>query len=162
MQYEVRWPDGRSLGVDADALMDAEWTPQGPCAWDVRLGARNYRVLLLEGPDASGNLTLRVDGVRWSGCVADDRKLLLERMGMGVDEVVQDRELIAPMPGKVLAVSVAAGDSVEEGEPLLILEAMKMENVLKSPRAGTVQRVEVESGTAVEKGAVLVTFADEM
>ena len=106
MQYEVRWPDGRSIGVYADALMDAEWTPQGPCAWDVRMGTRNHRVLLLEGPDASGNLTLRVDGVKWSGCVADDRKLLLERMGMGVDEVVQDQELVAPMPGKVLAVSV--------------------------------------------------------
>lgn len=161
MLYEVRWPDGRSVGVDSTALQDAEWTPRGPGAWDVRMAGRNHRVLLLDGPDAQGHVTLRVDGVKWTGTVADDRMLLLERMGMSVEDGALDTELLAPMPGKVLSVEVEAGDEVAEGDALLILEAMKMENVLKASRSGKVLRVDAVAGHAVEKGAVLVTFADE-
>jgi biotin carboxyl carrier protein len=102
-----------------------------------------------------------VDGVKWKGQIADDRMLLLERMGMSSDEGALDSELIAPMPGKVLSLEVQAGDEVKEGDSLLILEAMKMENVLKSSRAGKVLRVDAVAGQAVEKGAVLITFADE-
>ena len=62
------------------------------------------------------------------------------------------------MPGKVIEVLVAEGDSVEKGQGLVIVEAMKMENELACPRDGTVQRVLVQSGTAVERGAVLLVI----
>jgi biotin carboxyl carrier protein len=59
----------------------------------------------------------------------------------------------------VLRVEVVPGQEVQEGDPLLVLEAMKMENNLKSPASGTIKSVHVEAGKAVEKGAVLVVFA---
>ena len=62
------------------------------------------------------------------------------------------------MPGKVLEVKVAAGDEVAAGDALLVLEAMKMENVLRAPRDGKIERVYAPVGEAVEKGAVLVTY----
>lgn len=62
------------------------------------------------------------------------------------------------MPGKVLQVLVAQGDDVEEGTPLLVLEAMKMENVIKATAPGKVSSVPVGEGQAVEKGALLVGF----
>jgi biotin carboxyl carrier protein len=65
------------------------------------------------------------------------------------------------MPGLVVRVSVAAGDRVEAGQSVVIMEAMKMENDLKAEAAGVVGRVAVESGEAVEKGAVLVEFSAE-
>jgi acetyl/propionyl-CoA carboxylase alpha subunit len=161
MQYEVRWPDGQTAAVDSTAIENDTWIPAGPRAWDVQVGEATHRVLLIDGPDAQGYVTLRIDGVKWSAQVSDERMLLLERMGMSASDESLDRELLAPMPGKVLSIEIEAGAEVAEGDTLLILEAMKMENVLKSPRAGRVEQVEAVAGEAVEKGAVLITFADE-
>jgi biotin carboxyl carrier protein len=67
-------------------------------------------------------------------------------------------EVKAPMPGLVLNVMVAAGDHVSKDSPLLVLEAMKMENVIKSATDGVVKRVAAVKGVPVEKGAVLIEF----
>ncbi len=70
-----------------------------------------------------------------------------------------DGVVSSPMPGKVVKVLVAKGDSVEQGAPMIVVEAMKMENELTAPCAGTVQEVFVTLGDAVEGGARLVTVA---
>jgi pyruvate carboxylase subunit B len=64
--------------------------------------------------------------------------------------------LLAPMPGLVVRVNVKAGDTVEAGQGLIVMEAMKMENELRAHGAGVVKAVRVAPGDAVEKGAVLV------
>ncbi|HNA32062.1 MAG TPA: biotin/lipoyl-binding protein, partial [Flavobacteriales bacterium] len=68
------------------------------------------------------------------------------------------KEIKAPMPGLVLKVLVKEGDAVKKNEPVLILEAMKMENVIKSPGDGTVKRIHAQEKTAVEKGQLLIGF----
>ncbi len=65
----------------------------------------------------------------------------------------------SPMPGNILDVFVKVGDVIEEGQTLLILEAMKMENEIVAPKAGTVAAVHVTKGTAANVGAELVTIA---
>ncbi len=65
----------------------------------------------------------------------------------------------SPMPGNVLKINVAQGQQVKEGEVLLILEAMKMENEVVSPKAGTVAQIVVDKGAVVETGAALVVIA---
>ena len=64
--------------------------------------------------------------------------------------------VIAPMPGKIVRVAVAAGQEVRAGEGLVVMEAMKMENEIRAPRAGRVPEVPVQEGQAVESGALLV------
>lgn len=71
----------------------------------------------------------------------------------------QEKTLRAPMPGRVVAVHVRAGDEVAAGAPLVVVEAMKMQNELLSPCAGSVRAVPVNEGDAVERGAVLVELA---
>lgn len=68
------------------------------------------------------------------------------------------KELRAPMPGLIVKVLVSVGDSVEQGAPLVVMEAMKMENELRAAGAGTVAAVEVREGQNVESGALLVRF----
>ena len=63
--------------------------------------------------------------------------------------------LLAPMPGKILRLLVAAGSAVEAGQGLVVMEAMKMENELRAPRAGTVREMHVQEGQTVESGALL-------
>ncbi len=65
----------------------------------------------------------------------------------------------APMPGLVVRVLVAEGDTVEAGQGVVVVEAMKMENVLKAPASGTVQKVHVAAGARVEKGAPLLLIS---
>ena len=70
-------------------------------------------------------------------------------------------EVRAPMPGRVVAVSVTVGETVAPGGLLLVLEAMKMQNEIRSDRGGTVLRLDVEDGRTVESGALLVTLGAE-
>ena len=66
----------------------------------------------------------------------------------------------APMPGRIVKVLVAEGDEVEAGTPVVVVEAMKMENELRTERAGTIASVAVEEGQAVEGGTLLIMLAD--
>ncbi len=69
-------------------------------------------------------------------------------------------QIIAPMPGRIVLVKASTGDHVEQGQELLVMEAMKMELALKAPRAGTIESVSASQGEFVEADAVLVRFAD--
>lgn len=160
MVHEVRWPDGRVVPVSEDKWAAARWFCVSEGVYDVRIGSRNFRVERAAPVDAHGRLRMRVDGVQVAVQVADRRRMLLEKMGMAGTTAEVERELVAPMPGKVLSVAVAAGTAVSEGDAVAVLEAMKMENVIRSPRAGVVAGVSVVPGQAVEKGAVLLAYED--
>jgi acetyl/propionyl-CoA carboxylase alpha subunit len=69
-----------------------------------------------------------------------------------------DRTITAPMPGLVVEVKVAKGDSVTKGQPLLVIEAMKMENIIKAQGDGTVKEIYVEAGRSVEKADKMLEF----
>lgn len=100
----------------------------------------------------------------WSGNrvfsaeVQDARDQLLAEWGFDAGETADVQELLAPMPGLVLSVLVSDGQSVETGQPLLVLEAMKMENELRAEKNATVRSVRVEAGSPVTKAQVLIEF----
>ncbi len=103
--------------------------------------------------------------VEWSGerlKVSVDAGELRESAGRKGGSAAGGSVVRAPMPGLVLRVEVEAGERVEVGSGLLVLEAMKMENEIRSPRHGVVRRVWVRAGQAVEKGAELVEIAEEV
>jgi pyruvate carboxylase subunit B len=83
--------------------------------------------------------------------VRDEQDLLMDEMGFKSADELGEGELNAPMPGKILEIMPDEGDMVEEGQPVAILEAMKMENELKAPAAGVVTNIHVNVGQNVEK-----------
>lgn len=103
-------------------------------------------------------VTLRINGNTYEVTVKSDFDKLLERLGMGLGSSATLSQIKAPMPGMVLDVMVTPGQTVQKDEPLLILEAMKMENVIKSPRDGEIDSVGVVKGSAIEKNTLLVEF----
>lgn len=88
--------------------------------------------------------------------VRDEQDLLLDKLGFKTAAEIGEGELNAPMPGKILEVIVKEGDKVEIGDPVAILEAMKMENELKAPIAGTVTTIAVSKSDSVEKNALIL------
>ena len=158
MEWEVRWPDGRVEQVAPGSEESWDWKQLAPGVFDVRMGNRNVRIERMDGPDEKGNVTIRVNGVVQALQVLGPQQLLLESMGMSANVETQEKHVESPMPGKILQVMVATGTEVDEGDPLLVLEAMKMENVIRAPRSGVIAVVQARVGEAVEKAAILVTY----
>jgi len=96
----------------------------------------------------------RVFEVRKKGELDD----LIAAMGLDKPKIKKLKELQAPMPGRIVNVAVAVGDSLEVGAEILSLEAMKMENVLKAEGIGIVKEINISTDDVVEKGAVLIEF----
>lgn len=88
----------------------------------------------------------------------DNLDLLIEKMGLNSTKTKKLSVLKAPMPGLVTGIKIAAGQEVEKGTPLIILEAMKMENMISAPHQAIIKSVNVSIGQAVDKGSVLVEF----
>ena len=101
---------------------------------------------------------IRVNGKTVEARVKTPGMRALEMIGKTAAGGGKTKELRAPMPGLVKMLFVEAGQTVEVGAPLLTLEAMKMENLLKAPAALKIKSVRVAAGAAVEKNAVLVEF----
>ncbi|MBH83356.1 MAG: acetyl-CoA carboxylase biotin carboxyl carrier protein subunit [Flavobacteriales bacterium] len=83
---------------------------------------------------------------------------LLDDLGMDVGNSNKGNDVKAPMPGRVLEVLVKEGDTIAEGDGLIVLEAMKMENIIKSTRRGVLKCIQTVEGDNVEKNTVLLSF----
>ncbi len=128
-----------------------------PVVADVRVLQAGVMSLLIDGRQyrcvLDGNGVV-IGGRRFAFEVADPRSLQGRRgAGAGTDG---PRSVKAPMPGRMVRVLVEVGDEVEEGQALLVIEAMKMQNELKSPKTGRVARIAVGVGDAVGSGDVLI------
>ena len=113
---------------------------------------------LPEQLEAGETLNLRINGTPFELIVNDERSKLLKSAHAGTDSASGPTTVRAPMPGLVSKVEVAKGDQVSLGQGLVILEAMKMENEIRSNVKGEVKEVFVETGRAVEKGEPILTI----
>ena len=118
----------------------------------------SYLIKVLDKDTATGNLSLLINGRKFETTLQNKLAVLLKSMGMegGKKKL---KELKAPMPGLVLAIKISEGDEVEEGQDLLVLEAMKMENAIKSPQAGIIDKVHISVNEKVDKNHILISFA---
>ena len=121
----------------------------------VGIGTEVHRVVARRGP-TRGRYTLWVDGFRFEVEALDERTRAIRELSGSVAGPTGPAPLIAPMPGMIVRVAVQVGDSVLPGQPLIVMEAMKMENELRATAAGTVKAVRATAGTAVDKGAILL------
>jgi biotin carboxyl carrier protein len=119
---------------------------------------KGYRAEIVKTDIASKTITLKINGRNYSVELKDKFDLLLEKMGMNKTAAHKVNSIKAPMPGLIIDLKIKAGDTVRQGDPLLILEAMKMENIIKSPVDGVIKHLKVKKGDNVEKGQVLIEF----
>jgi biotin carboxyl carrier protein len=145
-------PDGRFAVGDRVIAADLAETVPGR-VWSVVIDGRAHEVAFV-GPDR-----VWVDGDEIRIDIADERAVVAARAGGRVANARQ--EIRAPMPGLLKRVHVALGAAVTEGDALVTLEAMKMENELRAGQAGTVAQIAVAEGTKVEGGALLMVIRSQ-
>lgn len=119
---------------------------------------KSYTGEVLKVDGNARTLLIRIDDHRYEVFVKDKFDLLLEKMGMGMNNTNRANTVKAPMPGLIVDMKIKEGDVVKQHDPLLVLEAMKMENVIKSPGDGIVKTIHVGKGESVEKNQILVEF----
>jgi biotin carboxyl carrier protein len=119
---------------------------------------KSMNVEILQVNATTKEFTVKVNNKPYTLQLNDRYDDLLKSLGMEQVGEKKMKEIKAPMPGLVLNVLVNAGDTVEKDTPLLILEAMKMENVIKAASSAVVKKVTAIKGVPVEKGAVLIEF----
>jgi biotin carboxyl carrier protein len=148
-----------------DEPVEADLAPVGHGRYVLHEGPTRTSVVLERGRAEAGGVRRRevlVDGFRFEVDVEPERiAALRERASRGRASSAHHGplEVRAIIPGKVVSVSVAAGDAVTAGQQLLVVEAMKMQNELRAPRDGTIERVAVAPGVAIEVGDPLVVIS---
>ena len=156
------------LEINLD-IVKGETTLNGnPINWDiVRISEnrfhvienyKSYEVELIKKDEATKSYEIKVNGSIYKVDLKDKADLLLNKLGLSFLASDAAKEIKAPMPGLILNIMVEVGKEVKKGEPLLILEAMKMENVIKSPVEGVIKSIKVEKGKSVEKNQILIQF----
>jgi biotin carboxyl carrier protein len=167
MKYVVAI-DGQTIEVSIDGDR-AAINGQTYAAQLTSIPGTPLRQLLLDGRPLTlaveklgrGRWALGPGGERWEIEVLDERTRHIRSLAGSADQHRAAGVLKAPMPGLVVRVPAEPGQSVQAGTPLVVLEAMKMENELKAPAPGTVKTVRIAPGQAVEKGQILVEFEEQ-
>lgn len=138
-------------GTDADVVRT------GPAQFSVLVNGQSHRVLVLKEDKENRIVRLRVGARTCTVKLEEEQDRLMQTLGL--DKAARKAgDLKAPMPGLVLNVLVKPGDRVKKNDPVLVLEAMKMENVIKAPADAEVTAVPAEKGKPVEKGQLLIRF----
>lgn len=115
-----------------------------------------FRAEVVQKDFVNKKFTVKINGNSYDIQLADEYDQLVKKLGLTTAVVHKVKDLKAPMPGLVLSIPVEAGQTVHRGDALLILEAMKMENIIKSPGDGVVKAIHIKKGEAVDKGALLM------
>lgn len=119
---------------------------------------KSYNAEVLKINTEEKTVIIRVNGNKYTVQLKDKYDELLEKLGMSSASSVQIKEIKAPMPGLVLDVRIKESDSVKKGDPLVVLEAMKMENIIKSPGDLSIKKVFVKKGDTIEKNHIMISF----
>ena len=148
--------DSSGVGYETEPVAHAELSDiEGSPVRMVKIGTNVYRVVV-QKRQGRGRYTLWVDGYRYETEALDERTRAIRDLSAASAGPVGPAPILAPMPGLIVRVNVKVGDTVEAGQGIVVMEAMKMENELRASAPGTVKLIHAVVGSAVEKGTVLI------
>ena len=156
--YKVSVNGDWSFQMDAEALIPFDMARIDESSIHVLSEHQSYKTSLLKADFHNKSYRISVNGKPYEIQIADQLDQLVSDMGFELGSARNISHIEAPMPGLILDIQVSEGDTVQEGDALLVLEAMKMENVILSPREGVIKKVAVTKGMAVDKKHLLVEF----
>ena len=155
--YNVEEAPENGLTIDGK-IIQPDIIEINASVWHIINDLQSYNAELVSFDRTLKTAQIRVNNNVYNVSAKDQFDLLLDKMGLSNLNSAKVSELKAPMPGLVLHAFIKEGDTVNKGDNLLILEAMKMENIIKAPVNAVVKAVKIKPGDKVEKGQILLQF----
>ena len=155
-EYKVEKSSGKLL-INGEQI-DADIQQLNTNSYHIINNLKSYNAEVISFDKETKAAQIKVNGNIYTVAAQDQFDILLDQLGLSSLNAAKVSEIKAPMPGLVLKVFVTEGSEVKKGDNLFILEAMKMENIIKSPADVTVKTVKIKPGDKVEKGQVLLLF----
>ena len=139
-----------------NTLMDCEIKDLGNSCYKIINKSQSIAIEVLDIEFATKTMQIRSQHTVYDIVFKDNIDLVLDQLGIKRNNDTKSTSIKAPMPGKVLQIVAKEGDQIEKGGAILILEAMKMENVLKAESDCTIKKVLINNDDSVEKNQILV------
>ncbi len=152
--FSIRQEDNQWMIGETPVPLDI--VKQPGAVWSILHKGKSYEAVVEKLDRHNKEVVLRINGQRYAVAVQEPIDQLLKSMGLDLAASKKVEAIKAPMPGMILKLLVQPGQQIAKGDGLVVLEAMKMENVLKASGPATVKSIRVQERTAVEKGAVLI------
>lgn len=144
--------------LSTDAISTLDVIKSGKGSFHVLKEGTSYHVQIVSSDFNKGLYVVSINGNEHEVSIQTPLDELIEKMGFATNGAKNIDSIYAPMPGLILDISVEEGQEVKEDEQLLVLEAMKMENIITSPRNGVIKKITVNQGDAVDKKQLLIEF----
>lgn len=153
--YEVTI-DKSPISISTDDLTKSDIIKLSHHHYNTISDSLSYTAEILSVDVKSKTVELTLNGKFISCAISDELDLMIKTMKLGSSKKGKSKNLISNMPGLVLSIQVQEGQQVAAGDALMILEAMKMENVLKASADGTIKAIRCTDKDAVDKGQLLI------
>jgi len=154
--FKIKVDETAEFDFTSEQIKDFDFVKEQDGSFHILKNNKAYRAEIEVADFAKKTFSIKVNGNRYVIKIEDHFDQLVNQLGLTVINTQKASDVKAPMPGLVLDVSVQVGQEVKEGDGLLILEAMKMENVIKSVGDGLIKAIHIKEGKAVEKGQLLI------
>ena len=155
-KFKININDTYNFTVDEQQVSDINCIEIEQDMYHIISDDKAYKTKIISSDFQSKNYTICINGNSYNVDIKDELDGLINEMGLSVNGKQKDTNITAPMPGLILKISVVSGQEVKEGDALLVLEAMKMENVILAPNDGIIKFISVKKGDAVDKKQLLI------
>ena len=156
--FKVNVNDSLSFDIADEEITGLDALPISAKSYHILQDNRPFLAEVIGSNFNRKKYTVKVNNSTYDVAISDSLDLLIKEMGFSLSSAKNIGSIEAPMPGLILEINVRVGQAVNEDDPLLILEAMKMENVITSPSEGIIKSIAVKQGEAVERKQLLVEF----
>ena len=156
--YSLMVNEDHELQLKHNQIASLDILQTGKNQFHVLKDGQSFHIEVIKSDFNALQYTIKVNGAEYDTSVKTPLLHLIDKMGFASNGAKNVSSIEAPMPGLILDILVKEGQEVNENDPLLILEAMKMENSIASPRNGVIKSISVIQGDAVDKKQVLLTF----
>ncbi|MFC5044898.1 biotin/lipoyl-containing protein [Aquimarina hainanensis] len=156
--FKLKVNNAFDIELTEESLANLDAVKTTPSKYHILHHQKPYEAEIISSDFDQKNYVVNINNNTYTVDIANALDQLIAEMGFSIGSSKQINQIKAPMPGLIIDVHVNEGQEVKEEEYLLVLEAMKMENIITSPRDGIIKSVSITSGETVDKGKLLIEF----
>ncbi len=157
-EFLVQTSEGFTFEIEKSDAENLDLLENEDGSYNLIYNNKSYTLSVIKSDINKKSFTISVNGKEFDLDIKDSLDQMLDKMGFSNNKKHSSGEIKSPMPGMVLNIEAEEGQEIEKGDTLLVLEAMKMENLIKSHANGIVKSIKVKKGEAVSKNQVLLVL----